>query len=120
MAGRSRHASLDRCRKPRARDLIAVLDADVGFWFVGQSGTSYEAREPLAAFVRSSAPLEPLVRVSAARRSIVGIPADHSLSRSTDGAASFTRVGPRRYLSPTSSSAATAAGSRWPSPKPSG
>ena len=75
-------------------DLIAVLDADDGFWFVGQSGTSYEARDPLGRFVRSSAPLEPLVRVSAARHSIVGIPANRSLSRSTDGAASFTRVGP--------------------------
>jgi len=75
-------------------DLIAVLEADDGFWFVGQSGTSYEAREPLGQFLRSSAPLEPLVRVSAARRSIVGIPADHSLVRSTDGAASFKRVGP--------------------------
>ena len=75
-------------------DLIAILDADTGFWFVGQSGTSYEAHDPLGRFVRSSAPLEPLVRVSAARHSIVGIPADRSLSRSADGAASFTRVGP--------------------------
>ena len=76
-------------------DLIAVLDADSGFWFVGQSGTSYEARDPLGRFVRSSAPLESLLRVSAARRSIVGIPADRSLVRSADGAASFTRVGPK-------------------------
>ncbi|HKO46209.1 MAG TPA: hypothetical protein VJV79_00710 [Polyangiaceae bacterium] len=75
-------------------DLIAVLDGDAGYRFVGQSGTSYDARDPLGLFVRSSAPLEPLIRVSAARRSIVGIPADRSLSRSTDGAASFTRVGP--------------------------
>ncbi len=75
-------------------DLIAVLDADGGYWFVGQSGTSYEARDPLGRFLRSSAPLEPLVRVSAARHSIIGIPADHSLSRSTDGAASFSRTGP--------------------------
>ena len=75
-------------------DLIAVLDADNGYWFVGQSGTNYEARDPLGKFVRSSAPLEPLVRVSAARHSIIGIPADRSLSRSTDGAASFARVGP--------------------------
>ena len=75
-------------------DLIAVLEADSGYWFVGQSGTSYEARDPLGKFVRSSAPLEPLVRVSAARHSIIGIPADHSLTRSADGAASFNRVGP--------------------------
>ncbi len=75
-------------------DLIAILEGDTGYWFVGQSGTSYEARDPLGPFGRSSAPLEPLIRVSAARRSIVGIPADRSLSRSADGAASFTRVGP--------------------------
>jgi hypothetical protein len=75
-------------------DLIAVLDGDNGYWFVGQSGTSYEARDPLGRFLRSSAPLEPLVRVSAARHSIIGIPADRSLSRSSDGAASFSRVGP--------------------------
>jgi len=76
-------------------DLIAVLDADSGFWFVGQSGTSYETRDPLGRFVRSSAPLESLIRVSAARHSIVGIPADRSLVRSADGAASFSRVGPK-------------------------
>ncbi len=77
-------------------DLIAVLDADNGYWFVGQSGTSYEARDPLGKFLRSSAPLEPLIRVSAARHSIIGIPADRSLSRSADGAASFSRVGPAK------------------------
>ncbi|HYP97050.1 MAG TPA: hypothetical protein VER96_00155 [Polyangiaceae bacterium] len=76
-------------------DLIAVLDADDGFWFVGQSGTSYETRDPLGRFMRSSAPLEPLIRVSAAQHSIVGIPADRSLVRSADGAASFNRVGPK-------------------------
>jgi hypothetical protein len=75
-------------------NLIAVLDSDQGYWFVGESGTSYEARDPLGKFLRSSAPLEPLVRVSAAGHSIIGIPADHSLSRSADGAASFAKVGP--------------------------
>jgi hypothetical protein len=75
-------------------DLIAVLDGGDGYWFVGQSGTSYEARDPLGKFLRSSAPLEPLVRVSAARHSIVGIPVSRVLLRSTDGAASFSKVGP--------------------------
>ena len=75
-------------------DLIAVLSSDDGYWFVGQSGTNYEAHDPLGKFVRSSAPLQPLVRVSAAGRSIIGIPADRSLSRSADGAASFSKVGP--------------------------
>jgi photosystem II stability/assembly factor-like uncharacterized protein len=75
-------------------DLIAVLHSDDGYWFIGQSGTNYEAREPLGKFLRSSAPLEPLVRVSAAGHSIIGIPADRSLSRSVDGAASFAKVGP--------------------------
>ena len=75
-------------------DLIAVLSGDDGYWFVGQSGTNYEAHDPLGKFLRSSAPLQPLVRVSAAGRSIIGIPADRSLLRSTDGAASFVKVGP--------------------------
>jgi hypothetical protein len=77
-------------------DLIAVLDSDQGYWFVGESGTNYEAHDPLGKFLRSSAPLEPLVRVSAARHSIIGIPADRSLSRSADGAASFSEVGPAK------------------------
>jgi hypothetical protein len=77
-------------------DLIAVLNSDDGYWFVGQSGTNYEARDPLGKFLRSSAPLEPLVRVSAAGHSIIGIPVDRTLSRSADGAASFSRVGPER------------------------
>ena len=76
-------------------DLIAVLEADSGYWFIGQSGTNYEAREPLGRFVRSSAPLEALVRVSAARHSILGITHDGTLSRSSDGAASFAHVGPK-------------------------
>jgi len=75
-------------------DLIAVLSGDDGYWFVGRSGTTYEAHDPLSKFLRSSAPLQPLVRVSAAGHSIIGIPADHSLSRSADGAASFSKVGP--------------------------
>jgi hypothetical protein len=79
-------------------DLIAVLDSDQGYRFVGESGTSYEARDPLGKFLRSSAPLEPLVRVSAARHSIIGIPLDRTLSRSSDGAASFSKVGPTSVL----------------------
>src|SRR5450432_1883251 len=75
-------------------DLIAVLNVADNYWFVGQSGTTYEAHDPLSKFLRSSAPLQPLVRVSAAGHSIIGIPADRSLSRSTDGAASFSKVGP--------------------------
>ncbi len=75
-------------------DLIAVLSGDDGYWFVGQSGTNYEAHDPLGKFLRSSAPLQPLVRVSAAGRSILGIPADRSLQRSADGAVSFSKVGP--------------------------
>ncbi|MEO7034642.1 MAG: hypothetical protein ABI548_12105 [Polyangiaceae bacterium] len=79
-------------------DLIAVLKADDGYWFVGQSGTNYEAHNPLGRFLRSSAPLEPLARVSAARHSTIGIPANRSLLRSTDGAASFSKVGPEHVV----------------------
>lgn len=92
----TKHHALSASSYLAPEDLIAILDRNDGYVFVGQSGTSYEARDPLGKFMRSSSPLEPLVRVSAARHSIIGIPADRTLSRSADGAASFTRVGPTK------------------------
>ena len=74
--------------------LIAVLRlADGGWLFVGQSGTGYEAREPLGPFVRTSAPLDKLARVSAAGTSVVGVTRDGALVQSGDAAASFKPVG---------------------------
>jgi len=75
-------------------DLIAILKLDGGWSFIGKSGTSYEAREPLGPFVRSSAPFEPMVRVSAQAATMLGLRRDGGLSRSTDGGASWQAVGP--------------------------
>jgi hypothetical protein len=82
-------------------DLIAILPLDGARWlFVGQSGTSYEAREPLGAFVRSSAPYEPLAKVAAAAGTIVGVSRDGKLVHSDDAGASWRSVGPkdRRFV----------------------
>lgn len=76
-------------------DLVGILEAPGGGWvFVGASGVSYEAREPIAPFFRSSAPLEPLLSVSTSGSAIVGIRRDRGLLRSDDGGASWKPVGP--------------------------
>lgn len=60
--------------------LIAVSKMHESGWlFVGQSGTGYEAEAPLAPFVRSSAPVDPLKRVAASGSSIAGIRFDGAL-----------------------------------------
>ncbi len=76
-------------------DLVAVLRGpDGGFWFVGRSGTSYEARDPLGVFVRSSAPFDRLAQVAAARGVMLGVRVDRHLLRSADAGASWLPVGP--------------------------
>jgi hypothetical protein len=76
-------------------DLVAIVSRkDGGFLFLGQSGTSYEAREPIGPFERSSAPLEPLVRVRAAGPILVGVRRDGAIVRSDTGGAAWSRVGP--------------------------
>jgi hypothetical protein len=77
--------------------LIAILQLEDGGWlFVGQSGTGYEAREPLGPFVRTSAPVDKLSRVSAAGTSVVGITRDGQLVQSPDAGATWNPVGPER------------------------
>lgn len=74
--------------------LIAVLKTEDGGWlFVGASGTGYEARQPLGPFVRSSAPLDRLARVTAAGSTIVGVTQHGVLTRSVDAGASWQAVG---------------------------
>jgi hypothetical protein len=76
-------------------DLVAILRGpDQSFWFVGRSGTSYEAREPLGAFVRSSAPFDRLAEVTAARGALLAVRVDRKLVRSADGGASWQDTGP--------------------------
>lgn len=60
--------------------LISVLRQSDKHWlFVGASGTTYEADSPLGEFTRSTAPLEPLVEVSASGASLAGVRKDGSL-----------------------------------------
>ncbi len=76
-------------------DLVAVLRSpEQGYWFIGRSGTNYEAREPLGPFVRSSAPFDRLAEVSAAKGTLLGVRFDRRLVRSTDGGASWSTTGP--------------------------
>jgi hypothetical protein len=76
-------------------DLVGILEAPGGgYVFVGASGVSYEAHSPIAAFFRSSAPLEPLASVSSSGSAIVGIRRDRGLLRSEDGGGSWKPVGP--------------------------
>jgi hypothetical protein len=76
-------------------DLVAIVSSKGGgFLFLGRSGTSYEAPGAIAPFVRSSAPLEPLVRVRAAGSVLVGVRRDGAIVRSDTGGAAWSRVGP--------------------------
>jgi hypothetical protein len=76
-------------------DMVGILKAPCGgYIFVGASGVSYEAREPIAPFFRSSAPLEPLSSVTSSGTAIVGIRRDRGLLRSEDGGATWKAVGP--------------------------
>ena len=77
-------------------DLVGILKAPGGggYIFVGASGVSYEAREPIAPFFRSSAPLEALSSVTCSGSAIVGIRRDRGLLRSEDGGGTWKPVGP--------------------------
>jgi hypothetical protein len=76
-------------------DLVGILRAPGGgYIFVGASGVSYEAHEPIAPFFRSSAPLEPLSSVTSSGAAIIGIRRDRGLLRSEDGGATWKPVGP--------------------------
>lgn len=77
--------------------LVSILKLDDGWLFVGQSGTGYEAKDPIGPFVRASSPLDPLARTSAAAQTIVGVRRrDGALVRSADAGASWQEVGPAR------------------------
>ncbi len=102
-------------------DLIAVLDARCRLLVRGPE--RHQLRGTRAA--RCFRALQRTARAARARpaqraaRSSASPPITRSRGAPTAQRPSRASA-PRRYLSPTSSSAATAAGSRWPSPKPSG
>jgi hypothetical protein len=86
---------VDAAARLAPEPLIAILRSqDKGWLFVGASGTGYEARQPLGPFVRSSAPLDRLARVTAAGSTIVGVTKGGVLTRSADSGGSWQPVGP--------------------------
>lgn len=75
-------------------NIVAILKIEGGAWlFVGESGTGYEAKEPLGGFVRASVPLDKLARVSAATSAVVGVTRNAELVRSADAGATWKNVG---------------------------
>ncbi len=80
-------------------DIVSVTRTPDGWLFVGSSGTSYEASEPLGAFVRSSAPVDRLAVVAGAGDAIVAIRHDGRLARGSDGGAVWHTVGPEETFS---------------------
>lgn len=105
VGGRGERWLLDRTRgTARAaahlapETLVAVVPGTGGadYLFVGASGTSYEARDPLGAFVRSSAPPEPLAAVVASGTTLLGVRRDGGLLLSDDRGATYRSVGPER------------------------
>lgn len=73
--------------------LIAISKMPSGAWlFVGQSGTGYEAAAPLAPFVRSSAPVDPLKRVAASGSTIAGIRFDGALVHTENAGVSWREI----------------------------
>ncbi len=89
-----------RTRQSRAaaglapEDLIAILRRGPAWLFIGKSGTSYEASEPLGDFTRASTPFEPFVKVAAGAGVMLGVRRDGRLLRSNDAGSSWQRVGP--------------------------
>ncbi|HVU04139.1 MAG TPA: hypothetical protein VHE30_20420 [Polyangiaceae bacterium] len=75
-------------------DLILAQKKDSSFLFLGRSGTTYESKDAIGPFVRSTTPLEPLVRVAASGSVLVGVRKDLTLARSDSGGAAWSKVGP--------------------------
>ena len=80
---------------PAPEDLVAILSGpSSGYSFVGKSGATYRADEPLGRFVASTVPFEPLAEVAGSNRVLFAVRRDRRLVRSVDAGASFTPVGP--------------------------
>src|SRR5690348_5907916 len=74
-------------------DLVLAQRKEGTFLFLGRSGTTYESTDGIGPFVRSTTPLEPLARVTAAGTVLVGLRKDLTLVRSETGGASWSKVG---------------------------
>jgi hypothetical protein len=79
---------------PAPEDLVAVVTAPAGRWFVGRSGTSYRALTPLGPFVDAVQPLQRLARVSGAGEVLLAVGRDRKLQRSGDGGRTWNAAGP--------------------------
>lgn len=55
--------------------LVGAGHEALGFWFLGQSGTTYTSVTPLGDFVRTNQAPEPFVRVTSSKRSLMGVSA---------------------------------------------
>ncbi|HEX6274142.1 MAG TPA: hypothetical protein VFZ53_13935, partial [Polyangiaceae bacterium] len=81
---------------PAPEELVAILSGPASSYsFVGKSGATYRADDPLGRFVASTAPFEPLAEVAGENRVLLAVRRDRRLVRSLDAGASFAEVGPR-------------------------
>jgi hypothetical protein len=74
--------------------LVGAITRDNSWFFVGESGTTYEAASPLGPFLGASAPLEPLARVDSGLNHVLGVSRDAKLVSSEDAGLSWHPVGP--------------------------
>lgn len=72
--------------------LLAVARDQGLYWFVGESGTSYAASQPLGPFEMQNAPPEALRGVSATGAVVLGVRLDGSVARSADHGLSWASV----------------------------
>jgi len=74
-------------------DLVAVLRSEPGgFTFVGSRGTLYVSKEPLGVFTEVLRPKRKLTQVSGRGNTLLGVPEDGGLVRSSDGGRTFAPV----------------------------
>lgn len=64
--------------------LVGIVELNEGWVYVGRSGATFESREPLADFARSTSPPEPLAKVSVAGATLLGITRRGDVLRSDD------------------------------------
>jgi photosystem II stability/assembly factor-like uncharacterized protein len=81
---------------PAPEDLVAILSGpSSSYWFVGKSGTTYRADDPLGRFTASTVPFEPLAEVAGSSHVMLAVRRDRKLIRSADAGTTFTSVGPK-------------------------
>lgn len=75
--------------------LVGLLGGQGQTWiFVGQSGATYTAHSPLGALLSGNAPGQPLARVEAGQKNLLGLSEAGQLLSSQDAGANWHAVGP--------------------------